>query len=111
MATLLLGAGFETTCNDIAGGILALLTHPDELRQLRDDLALDKPMVDEVLRFVSPNQTSVARFGLLEDVDVFGTAVPKGALMAPVIAAANRDPAGDSPIPTVSTSTVPTICR
>ena len=92
MATLLLGAGFETTRNGIAGGILALLTHPGELAQLRDDPALDRPMVDEVLRFVSPNQTSVARFAL-EDVDVFGTAVPKGALMAPVIAAANRDPA------------------
>lgn len=92
MATLLLGAGFETTRNGIAGGILALLTHPGELAQVRDDPALDKSMVDEVLRFVSPNQTAVARFAL-EDVDVFGTAVPKGALMAPVIAAANRDPA------------------
>ncbi|MEO8694680.1 MAG: cytochrome P450 [Acidimicrobiales bacterium] len=92
MATLLLGAGFETTRNGIAGGILALLTHPDELTQLRRDPALDRPMVDEVLRFVSPNQTAVARFAL-EDVDVFGTHVPKGALMAPVIAAANRDPA------------------
>ncbi|HUP74184.1 MAG TPA: cytochrome P450 [Acidimicrobiales bacterium] len=92
MATLLLGAGFETTRNGIAGGILALLTHPDELAQLRRDATLDKSMVDEVLRYVSPNQTSVARF-TLEDVDVFGTAVPKGALMAPVIAAANRDPA------------------
>jgi cytochrome P450 len=91
MATLLLGAGFETTRNGIAGGILALLTHPSELVQLRDDPSLDKPMVDEVLRFVSPNQTSVARFAL-EDVDVFGTPVPKGALVAPVIAAANRDP-------------------
>jgi cytochrome P450 len=92
MATLLLGAGFETTRNGIAGGILALLTHPDELAQVRADPEVDKSMVDEVLRYVSPNQTSVARFAL-EDVDVFGTAVPKGALMAPVIAAANRDPA------------------
>jgi cytochrome P450 len=91
MATLLLGAGFETTRNGIAGGILALLTHDDELAQVRADPSLDKAMVDEVLRFVSPNQTAVARFAL-EDVDVFGTAVPKGAVMAPVIAAANRDP-------------------
>src|SRR5262245_21393489 len=30
MAQLLLGAGFETTRNGIAGGILALLTHPEE---------------------------------------------------------------------------------
>ena len=92
MATLLLGAGFETTRNGIAGGILALLTHPGELAQLRDDPSIDKSMVDEVLRFVSPNQTAVARFAL-EDIDVFGTPVPKGAVMAPVIAAANRDPA------------------
>ena len=92
MATLLLGAGFETTRNGIAGGILALLSHPGELAQVRDDPSLDKSMVDEVLRFVSPNQTAVARFAL-EDIDVFGTPVPKGALMAPVIAAANRDPA------------------
>ena len=92
MATLLLGAGFETTRNGIAGGILALLTHHDELAQVRADPSLDKAMVEEVLRFVSPNQTAVARFAL-EDVDVFGAAVPKGAVMAPVIAAANRDPA------------------
>lgn len=91
MATLLLGAGFETTRNGIAGGIHALLSHPTELAQFRDDPSLDRQMVDEVLRFVSPNQTAVARFAL-QDVDVFGTKVPKGAVMAPVIAAANRDP-------------------
>ena len=92
MATLLLGAGFETTRNGIAGGILALLTHPDELAQLRPDPSLDKPMADEVLRFVSPNQTAIARFAL-DDVDLCGTFIPKGSVMAPVIAAANRDPA------------------
>jgi cytochrome P450 len=92
MATLLLGAGFETTRNGIAGGILALLTHPDELAQLRADPTLDRPGVDELLRFVSPNQTAVARFALA-DVEVCGTVVPAGAVVAPCIAAANRDPA------------------
>ena len=91
MATLLLGAGFETTRNGIAGGILALLTHADELAQLRDDPALDKGAVDEVLRFVSPNQTAVSRFAL-ENVDVGGITIPAGSVIAPVIAAANRDP-------------------
>jgi cytochrome P450 len=92
MPTLLLGAGFETTRNGIAGGILALLTHPDELARLRRDPTLDRPAVDELLRFVSPNQTAVARFALT-DVEVCGTAVPAGAVVAPCIAAANRDPA------------------
>ena len=92
MATLLLGAGFETTRNGIAGGIHALLTHPDELAQLRSDPTLERAMVDEILRYVSPNQTAVARFAL-QDVEVGRTLVPKGAVIAPVIAAANRDPA------------------
>ena len=91
MATLLLGAGFETTRNGIAGGLLALHTHPQELAKLRERPSLDRAAVDEVLRFVSPNQTSVARFAL-EDVEIGGTTIPNGAVVAPCIAAANRDP-------------------
>jgi cytochrome P450 len=91
MANLLLGAGFETTRNGIAGGILALLTHRDELEQLRADPSLDRGAVDELLRYVSPNQTAINRF-VLDDVDVDGTLVPEGAVVAPVLAAANRDP-------------------
>jgi cytochrome P450 len=92
MATLLLGAGFETTRNGIAGGILALLTHPDELTQLRADPTLDRGAVDEVLRYVSPNQTAISRFAL-EDVEVEGTSIPAGSIIAACIGAANRDPA------------------
>jgi cytochrome P450 len=92
MATLLLGAGFETTRNGIAGGILALLTHPSELAQLRADRSLDRAAVDEVLRYVSPNQTAIARFAL-EDVEVDGTSIPAGSVIAACIGAANRDPA------------------
>jgi cytochrome P450 len=92
MANLLLGAGFETTRNGIAGGVLALLTHSDELAQLRADPLLDRGAVDELLRWVSPNQTAINRFAL-EDVDVDGTVIPAGAVVAPVLAAANRDPA------------------
>jgi len=91
MATLILGAGFETTRNGIAGGVLALHAHPGELDRLRRDPALDRSAVDEILRFVSPNQTSVARFAL-EDVEVGGATIPKGAVVAPCIAAGNRDP-------------------
>jgi cytochrome P450 len=92
MAQLLLGAGFETTRNGIAGGILALLRHPEELAQARAQPTLDRAAVDELLRHTSPNQTAVARFALT-DVEVEGATVPAGAVIAPVIAAANRDPA------------------
>ena len=91
MATLVIGAGFETTRNGIAGGVLALHTHPAELDRLRQEPLLDKAAVDEILRIVSPNQSSVARFAL-EDVEVGGATIPKGAVVAPCIAAANRDP-------------------
>ena len=92
MATLVLGAGFETTRNGIAGGLLALHTHPEELAQLRERPSFDRAAVDEVLRYVSPNQTSVARFAL-EDVEIGDTTIPRGAVVLPCIAAANRDPA------------------
>jgi pimeloyl-[acyl-carrier protein] synthase len=91
MATLLLGAGFETTRNGIAGGLLALYAHPQELVRLRKSPSLDRAAVDEVLRYVSPNQTSVARFAL-ENVEIDGMTIPSGAVVAPCIAAANRDP-------------------
>jgi cytochrome P450 len=91
MATLLLGAGFETTRNGIAGGILALLTHPSELAALRATTDVPRAAVDELLRFVSPNQTAVARFAL-DDIDVCGTTVPAGSVIAACVAAANRDP-------------------
>jgi cytochrome P450 len=91
MATLLIGAGFETTRNGIAGGIQSLLAYPDQLRAVRDDPSRDKAMTDEVLRYVSPNQTAIARFAL-EGVELEGTRIPEGAVIAPVIAAANRDP-------------------
>lgn len=92
MATLLIGAGFETTRNGIAGGVLALCTHPAELGRVRERPSLEKAAVDEILRFVSPNQTSVPRFAL-EDVTIGDTTIPGGSVVAPCIAAANRDPA------------------
>jgi cytochrome P450 len=91
MATLLLGAGFETTRNGIASGLLALSLHPEEMAKVRERPSLERGAVDELLRYVSPNQTSIARFAL-EDVRVGDATITKGSVVAPCIAAANRDP-------------------
>lgn len=91
MTFLLLSAGHETTVNLIASGTLALLEHPEQWRRLREEPLLMKSGVEELLRFVTPAETSTERFAR-EDVEVAGTVIPKGALVLGVIAAANRDP-------------------
>jgi cytochrome P450 len=47
-------AGSETTRNAIAGGLIALLDHPDQLARLRRDPDAMRPAVEEILRWTSP---------------------------------------------------------
>jgi pimeloyl-[acyl-carrier protein] synthase len=89
-ATLLLLAGFETTMNLVGNSMLMLLEHPDELARLRDDPALDRPAVEELLRYEGPVHIT-ARIATT-DVDVGGQLIRKGEQAAVVLAAANRDP-------------------
>jgi cytochrome P450 len=89
-ATLLLLAGFETTMNLVGNGMLVLLQHPTELARLREDPALDRPAVEELLRFEGPVHIT-ARIATT-DVEVGGQLIGKGEQAAVVLAAANRDP-------------------
>ncbi|CAN5843056.1 cytochrome P450 [soil metagenome] len=91
MTFLLLSAGHETTVNLIASGTLALLEHPEQWRRLQEEPSLIKSGVEELLRFVTPAETSTERFARA-DVEVAGTIISKGALVLGVIASANRDP-------------------
>lgn len=91
MTFLLLSAGHETTVNLIASGTLALLEHPEQWRKLREEPSLIKSGVEELLRLVTPAETSTERFARA-DIEVAGTVIPKGALVLGVIASANRDP-------------------
>jgi cytochrome P450 len=50
----LFAGGFETTAASIAGGLVLLLEHPDQLERLRGDLSLLPIAVDELLRFGGP---------------------------------------------------------
>ncbi|MEB3070945.1 cytochrome P450 [[Mycobacterium] vasticus] len=51
---LLFSAGAETTRNAIAGGLLALAAHPDQLRLLRGDFGLLPTAIEEIIRWTSP---------------------------------------------------------
>jgi cytochrome P450 len=88
---LLLVAGHETTVNLISGGLLALVEDPAQAARWRDDPALERTAVDELLRYVSPVQLTGRT--MLDDVEVAGTVLPKGQFVLMLIGSANRDPA------------------
>jgi cytochrome P450 len=90
-AVLLLFAGHETTVNLIAHSVLTLLRHPDALEKLRRRPELIVPGVEELLRFESSVQFWHTRTAL-EDIDIAGTTIPKGAPVFLVYGSANRDP-------------------
>ncbi len=92
MIVLLLTAGHETTANLIGTGALALLQHPDQMALLRDDPAVVRTAVEELVRYVVPAETATQRYAR-EDLVLAGVTVPRGATVLAVIASANRDPA------------------
>ena len=47
-------AGHDTTSNSMAGGLLALIEHPDQLARLQADPSLLPTAVDEMIRWTSP---------------------------------------------------------
>ena len=90
MCRLLLIAGFETTVNLIGNGTYALLRNPSQWAALRDNPALAGQVVEEVLRYDGPVQ-STDRVAL-EDVEVAGQRVPRNHSVHLLLGAANRDP-------------------
>jgi cytochrome P450 len=87
----LLVAGHETTVNLIGNSILALLRKPDQLARLRDDPALTRPAIDELLRYDSPVQ--LTQRITVSDYEIGGVTVPAHQQLVLLLGAANRDPA------------------
>ncbi len=92
MIFLLLVAGHETTVNLIANGTLAFLRHPDQLDKLRQNPALIKNAIEEILRYDGPVETTTTRWAF-EDVTIGGVTIPKGEAVLGALLGANRDPA------------------
>jgi cytochrome P450 len=88
---LLLVAGNETTTNLIGNAMLALTAHPDQLAIVAEDPALVPSMVEEALRYDSPVQFLFR--STTEDASIGGTPIPKGNIVVPIYASANRDDA------------------
>ncbi len=87
---LLIDAGGDTTRNLVAGGLHALLAHPDQLAELRADPALIPGARDELLRWVSP--VIYMRRTALRDTEIAGQRIREGDKVVRYFGAANGDP-------------------
>jgi cytochrome P450 len=89
-AILLFAAGFETTTNLLGNGLLALLTHPDQMEDWRGHPEIAPSAVDELLRFDSPVQFNLRC--ALEPADLLDQTLERGDRIVVLQGAANRDP-------------------
>jgi cytochrome P450 PksS len=92
MLGILLIAGYETTVNLIATGVLLLLRHPDQLARLNEEPDLIGSAVEELLRLATPVDVATERYAR-EDVELAGVTIPRGALVLVAIVSANADEA------------------
>ena len=85
-------AGHITTVNLIGNGVVALLSHPDELAKVRADASLARNLVEETLRYWGPAEQTFPRIAL-EEVNLDGVVIARGERVMVSLAAADRDPA------------------
>ncbi|GAA1303779.1 cytochrome P450 family protein [Pseudonocardia xinjiangensis] len=91
MVLTLVIAGHETTAHLLGNGIVALLTHPDQLDLLRRDPSLWPVAVHELMRFCGPVHITRVRYAT-EDVDLGGVRIGAGEAVQAVLVSANFDP-------------------
>ncbi len=90
-ASMLVGAGSETTTNLISGLFLTLAQRPDVYARLREHPELIPAAIEEQLRLVSPVQGFYRT--ATRDYRVGEHTIPAGARVLVLYAAGNRDPA------------------
>jgi cytochrome P450 len=82
-------AGHDTTSNSIAGGLLALLEHPDQLKLLQEHPELIETGADEFIRYVSPVKHFIRT--CQEPFTLRGVTFQPGDITLLSYASANRD--------------------
>jgi cytochrome P450 len=89
--SLLFTAGSETTRNAIAGGLLALAEHPEQMRRLRDEPSLLPTAVEEVIRWTTPSPSK--RRTATRPTELRGRTIAPGDKVLVWEGSANRDDA------------------
>ncbi len=87
--SLLFSAGAETTRNSVAGGLLALIEHPDQMALLREDLGQLPTAVEEMVRWTSPSPSK--RRTATRAVSLGGCDIEAGQKVQVWEGSANRD--------------------
>ncbi len=82
-------AGHDTTSAGIAGGLRALLEHPDQLARLQNDMSLMGTAVEEMIRWVVPVKEFMRT--AQADTEVRGVPIAKGEAVLLSYVSANRD--------------------
>jgi cytochrome P450 len=88
---LLIIGGHENMTALLGSAVLAFARHPDQWTRLGEEPSLMEGAVEELLRYLSPNQ--FIRRRALEDLTLGGKTIKKGDMLFLILAAANRDPA------------------
>ncbi|MDT5258922.1 MAG: hypothetical protein QOD10_4002 [Mycobacterium sp.] len=87
--SLLFSAGAETTRNAVAGGLLSLADHPEQLLALRGDLGMLPTAVEETVRWTSPSPSK--RRTATRDATLGGQSIEAGQKVQIWEGSANRD--------------------
>ncbi|KUL22064.1 cytochrome P450 [Streptomyces regalis] len=90
-AVLLLNAGHEATVNATVNGWYALFRNPDQLAALRADHSLVPSAIEELMRYDTPLQ--LFERWVLDEIEIDGTVIPRGAEIAMLFGSANHDQA------------------
>jgi cytochrome P450 len=91
MMILLIVAGHETVVDLIGNGVFALLQHPEQLAQLKNQPERLDAAIEEMSRYDGPVERATMRFAA-QDVEIDGHLIRRGDAVSLVLAAADRDP-------------------
>jgi len=89
---LFISAGHETTVNLLDQAITALLTHPEQLAEIRAGRVSWQDAIEETLRWQAPVAHLPLRYAV-DDIHVADVVIRKGEAILAGYAAAGRDPA------------------
>jgi len=82
-------AGHETTTHLLGNGLLALLDSDSQIQKIKSQPDLIPSAIDEMARFDGsvPRSWRITK----RDMEISGVLIPKGQLVLPILASANRD--------------------